>query len=230
MNRDPKTDLERSWIANAEGWKRAVREGRIESRRVATDAAIVDAVLEHSPRRALDVGCGEGWLVRALAERGVTGMGVDASLPLIEAARAQGGGTFHRRSYTEMIADPEAFGTGFDAVIFNFALLDDDILPILRAVRRSLAPSGLLFVQTVHPWTARGAGPYRDGWRVETFTGFGPGFSQPMSWYYRTLESWVGLLHQSGFRTRDLREPRHPDGGDPLSLLLIGTPRRLEGG
>jgi 2-polyprenyl-3-methyl-5-hydroxy-6-metoxy-1,4-benzoquinol methylase len=230
MNADPKKALQRSWVANAEGWTRAVREGRIESRRVATDAAIVEAILEHSPRRVLDVGCGEGWLVRSLAERGITAVGVDASSPLIEAARSQGGGTFHRCSYAEIVADAEPLGPGFDAVVFNFALLEEDALPVLRAARRLLVPSGSVFIQTVHPWTARGGESYRNGWRIETFTGFGPGFSEPMPWYFRTLQSWVSLLHQSGLRIREIREPLHPDGSDPLSLLIIGTPLQRAAG
>lgn len=223
MSRDPAGELERSWTANAEGWTRAVREGRIESRRVATDAAIVQAVLEGSPRRVLDVGCGEGWLARALAERGVEVLGVDASAPLVDAARARGGASFQVRSYAEITADPGALGADFDAVVFNFALLDREVAPLLRAVRRILTPEGLLHVQTVHPWTARGDAPYRDGWRTETFAGFGPGFPEPMPWYFRTLESWASLLHRSGYRIRELREPAHPGTGQPLSLLLTCT-------
>jgi len=201
-----------------------VRESRIESRRVATNSAIVEAVRERAPRRALDVGCGEGWLVRALAEGGADVVGVDGSAPLIEAAQSVGSGVFHVRSYAEIVADPEWLGTGFDAVIFNFALLDEEVGPVLSAVRRCLAPSGALFIQTVHPWAVRGDAPYRDAWRVETFSGFDLPFPEPMPWYYRTLESWVSRLTESGYRITDVREPRHPESGEPLSLLFICTP------
>ena len=37
--------LRRSWSANADAWSAAVREQKIESRRLATNAAIVDAVM-----------------------------------------------------------------------------------------------------------------------------------------------------------------------------------------
>lgn len=225
MKRDPREELQRSWIANAEGWTRAVREGRIESRRAATDAAIVGAVLRRSPRSVLDVGCGEGWLARVLESRGIRAVGVDASAPLVEAARAEGRGSFLVRSYADLVTDPESVGTGFDALVFNFALLEEEIGPVLRAVRRILAPSGALLIQTVHPWTARGEAAYRDGWRKETFAGFGPAFPEPMPWYFRTLESWMALLTGSGYRIEELREPVHPDTGVPLSLLLVCTPR-----
>jgi len=193
MNRNSSPDPRTTWVANAAAWTRAVREGRIESRRVGTDLAIVEAVRQRAPERVLDVGCGEGWLVRALAEGGVDVVGVDGSAPLIDAARSAGGGTFHVRSYAEIAADPEWLDTAFDAVIFNFALLEQDVGPLLEAVRGCLAPSGALFIQTVHPWTARGEAPYRDAWRLETFSGFDMAFPEPMPWFYRTLESWVSL-------------------------------------
>ncbi|MNQ53832.1 hypothetical protein D3C85_678820 [compost metagenome] len=43
-----------SWRANALAWTQAVRESRIESRRLATELAIVEAVLARQPVRVLD--------------------------------------------------------------------------------------------------------------------------------------------------------------------------------
>ena len=56
-----------SWTRNAALWIAAVRGGRIPSRARVTNDAIVNAILRHSPRRVLDVGCGEGWLPRGSA-------------------------------------------------------------------------------------------------------------------------------------------------------------------
>jgi 2-polyprenyl-3-methyl-5-hydroxy-6-metoxy-1,4-benzoquinol methylase len=60
-----------SWHHNADAWARSVRDKLIESRRLVTDQAILGAILALRPRSVLDVGCGEGWLVHALAARGV---------------------------------------------------------------------------------------------------------------------------------------------------------------
>ena len=41
----PRQRLVRSWFENAEAWTRAVRDGLIESRRLATDQAVVEALM-----------------------------------------------------------------------------------------------------------------------------------------------------------------------------------------
>ncbi|XOG55704.2 class I SAM-dependent methyltransferase [Pseudomonas aeruginosa] len=212
--------LERSWRGNAEAWARAVREGRLESRRLATDDAILQALRQRAPRRLLDIGCGEGWLCRALAgEVGEVGecVGIDASPELIELARAAGGCRFRRLAYRELDA---ASGLGrFDALVCNFSLLDEDLAGCLAAWPALLESGGELLIQTLHPWAAGGE-DYRDGWREERFDGFGEGFRDSMPWYFRTLESWLALLDGSGWRLRGLSETVHPRLGRPLSLLL----------
>ena len=217
--------LVRSWSRNAEAWTRTVREGGIESRRLVTDAAIVRAVLERRPERVLDLGCGEGWLARALAEHGIDVVGIDASPELVAAARRAGGGEFHAVAYDALAADPSLAGGKYDAIVCNFSLLDEHPVPILDSLRRVLRPGGALVIQTVHPWTAAGEGPYEDGWRTETFAGFGEGFAAPMPWYFRTLASWVDVVASAGYELVDLREPLHPHRGRPASLILTGMVR-----
>lgn len=144
--------IERSWRVNADAWTRAVREQRIASRKAGTDAAIVEAVAGSGARRVADLGCGEGWLARALAARGCEVVGIDASPELIAAARELGGARFESIAYADLVA--RALGR-FDAAVFNFALLGDDLRTPLTAARSLLADNGLLFIQTVHPWLIR---------------------------------------------------------------------------
>jgi len=210
-----------SWRANAAAWTEAVRARAIESRRVATDAAIIRAALAVRPALALDLGCGEGWLVRALADHGVAAIGIDGSAPLIEAAAAAGGGTFLCLGYDDIAADPARCGATFDLVVANFALLDERVAPLLAALRGIMTARGRLLVQTVHPRAL--APPRADGWRVEDFSGFGDSAWTPMPWYFRTLPSWVAALRDGGFAMYGLAEPTHSDDGRPLSLLLETT-------
>lgn len=224
MKADPTEQLRHSWEANAGAWVEAVQGGAIPSRRLATDAAILRAALAGSPRSALDLGCGEGWLTRALAERGVDVVGVDASARLVDAARLRGGARFEVCSYAGLVEDPGRLAGPFGVVVCNFSLLEKDLEALLTGVRRRLDPRGRLLVQTVHPWTASGGADYRDGWRTEDFAGMGGGFAEAMPWYFRTLESWSHLLSGSGYTLSGVEEPRHPETGQPLSLLLVARP------
>jgi 2-polyprenyl-3-methyl-5-hydroxy-6-metoxy-1,4-benzoquinol methylase len=216
--------LRRSWDANAAAWTRTVREGGIESRRLVTDAAVVDAVLALAPSRVLDVGTGEGWLARALAERGLDVVGFDRSEALIASAREAGGAPrFERVGYDDFADDPTRWGE-FDVVVCNFALLGESIGPALRACGEALGPGGRLVIQTVHPFAANGDAPYRDGWREETFHGMGSDFEATMPWYFRTLGSWVRELSGAGLAVVDIREPAYPGSdAEPASLILVGS-------
>lgn len=218
---DREARLRSSWEANAGAWTDAVRRGTIASRRAGTDAAILGALAGLPRGRVLDVGCGEGWLARALDGRGHDVVGIDASAPLIERAREQGGGDFRVVAYEALAAEPSLAGPGpYDAVACNFSLLGRELTPLLRALRGLLGEGAPLVVQTVHPFTACGDLPYRDGWREETFAGFGGAFGAPMPWYFRTVGSWLNFVADAGLRVDELEEPIHPESGRPLSLLL----------
>ncbi len=214
------TRLADSWHDNAAAWTHAVRSGAIASRKV-TDGAILAATLDRRPRKVLDLGCGEGWLMRALTDQGCPVQGVDGSAPLVAAA----GGNALQLSYAELIADPTRAGAGFDVVVANFALLEEELAPLLAALRRIMTADGALLVQTLHPLAA--GPPYRDGWRTEDFRGFGAADWTPMPWYFRTLGSWLALLRESGFVLQGLREPVDEEQR-PLSLLLEA--RAADGG
>ncbi len=210
--------IRQSWHINAQDWIAAVRNGEIEGRRAVTDEAIVNAVLALKPDRVLDLGCGEGWLCRALATAGIKAVGVDAVPELIAAAQRSGGGEFHVIGYEELAGLWSDIGS-FPLAVCNFSLFDENLAPLLSCLKGCLRPHGRLLVQTLHP-RADAAGEYRDGWRVESFSGFLGRFTQSMPWYFRTLESWSALLVDSGFDVDRVREPVDSNSGKPLSLLL----------
>lgn len=219
----PESTLLQSWHHNARAWTEAVRSGAIESRRQVTDQAILLAVMGRQPERVLDLGCGEGWLLRALAERGFDAVGVDGDATLVEAARVAGSSPVHVASYEDLVEAKVDIGRDYDLICANFALLHQDIIPLLMAMNALLAPGGALVIQTLHPWTAA-AGDYQDGWREETFAGF-KGQWQPMPWYLRTLSSWINALDMAGFQLATLQEPQHPQSPVPQSLLLVAEQR-----
>lgn len=229
---EPDVRQRRSWEVNADAWTEAIRGGAVASREAGTNAAVLNAVRACGPASVLDVGCGEGWLAHALARRGTSVVGVDGSEGLIRAA-SDGPGRFLVADYRSLADDPTIVPGPFDVVVCNFSLLDEDVVPLLRALRRRLAPTrGRLVVQTLHPWAANGDAPYLDGWRVERFDAFGSAFPAAMPWYFRTLGSWWRTLGEADLEVVRIEEPGvsggDPSGpGAPLSLLIVarGSPR-----
>jgi len=219
---DPLSDAKivDSWLKNATPWTSAVRESRIESRRLVTNQAIIDAVLSRSPKTILDIGCGEGWLARALSERGIRAIGVDVVPDLIEQANRAGGGEFRVASY-EAIAAGELDLT-VDVAIANFSLIGaESVENLVRRAPSLITRGGAFIIQTLHPVIATGDQPYADGWRTGSWTGFSNDFTDPAPWYFRTLESWIALLIRSGLRVVEMREPVHPGTGKPASVIFI---------
>ncbi|WP_207866040.1 class I SAM-dependent methyltransferase [Pseudomonas sp. 58(2021)] len=219
----PESTLLQSWHHNARAWTEAIRSGAIESRRQVTDQAILLALMGRQPERVLDLGCGEGWLLRALAERGIEVVGVDGDATLVEAAQAAGSSPVHVASYEDLAEAKVDIGHDYDLICANFSLLHQNIIPLLAALNALLVPGGALVIQTLHPWSMA-AGDYQDGWREETFDGF-KGQWQPMPWYFRTLSSWLNALDMAGFQLTSLREPQHPQSPVPQSLLMIAERR-----
>ena len=213
----------KSWRDNAAAWTRVVREGCIESRRLGTDAAVIDAVLAYDPKAVLDAGCGEGWLARALAERGIEVTAFDASPALIERATEAGNSVrFLQCGYDEFAASPTSIGDQFDVVVFNFSLFEEDISAVLRAAHRVLRSGGIVIVQTIHPFNDAVDAAYADGWREEKFDKMPGDFRTAMPWYFRTMGSWLSVVRGAGFTIEEVREPFNSQTGKPLSLLIVG--------
>ena len=222
MTSDPLSDarIVDSWRKNASPWTTAVRENQIASRALVTNKAIVDAVLSRSPRTVLDIGCGEGWLARALAEHGVSAVGVDVVPALIEQARKAGGGEFRISSYEDIAAG--RLDVSVDLVVANFSLIGkESVEGVIRRAPSLLNSRGSLVIQTLHPVASCGDESYADGWRTGSWAGFSEEFSDPAPWYFRTMESWEVLLADSGFRILETREPVHPETGKPASVIFI---------
>ncbi len=223
---DPSKELSESWDKNAGNWTKAVREEQIPSRRQGTDEAIVTAILDRRPVRLLDVGCGEGWLIRNVVEalRGQAmhceAVGIDGAASLIEDARSTDPeGDYRVLDYDALMHGKASLGDPFGVIVFNYAILDEGASELLVANRSLLTPNGRIIIQTLHPDTQ--SGPYRDGWRTEDFSTFKSQNWQPMPWYFRTLSSWHTVIRDAGLVLEDLIEPMAEGGDRPLSLIMV---------
>jgi ubiquinone/menaquinone biosynthesis C-methylase UbiE len=108
-----------------------------------------------SGRRLLDVGCGDGAYLIEAARKGAAVVGVDASEPMLQAARQRGQALRAdievRRGEAQALPFPEG---AFD-VVFAVTLLclQSDPAAVLSELARVLAPGGRLVVGELGRWS-----------------------------------------------------------------------------
>lgn len=211
-----------SWEKNVSPWTKAIHENQIESRKLVTDRAIVNAVSSLFSGKVLDIGCGEGWLVRALLSRGFSATGIDAVSGFIDKAIEHGEGDFQILKYENISSS--TLSEKYDIAVCNFSLLGkESVEHIFNTVPEIINDGGHLIIQTLHPHISCGDSPYIDGWRKGSWSGFSKKFVDPAPWYFRTLESWLDLYINNGLKLVKIEEPTNSQTGKIVSLLMIGS-------
>lgn len=178
--------------------------------------------------RVLDLACGNGYLARRYARAGAAVVGVDASAPILDRAKAREtenplGITYLREDASSRSNLPDK---SFDLVACNMALMDiEDAEGALREAARVLKDGGRFVASLCHPcfdqgptstWLlerhfrstsvfrkiARYRHPFADDmpWGIEDKTATTVGYHRPLSWYAR-------VLRDAGFLIRSLEEP-----------------------
>ena len=179
--------------------------------------------------RLLDVGCGTGGLLRALAHRGEL-VGIDRAECALTYCRERGLAVVR----TDASTLPFAAGTFDGCVLMDVLEHLDDELPVLHQVRRVLRPGGVAIISvpafqslwSQHDETFEHRRRYRRaalvevvtraGFRVEwsSYTNFGV-FAPTLIW--RTLRRWTGVA--PSLRTDFFNVPA------PLNSLLVALYR-----
>jgi len=211
-----------SWEKNVSPWIQAIQEKQIESRKIITDQTIIDAVSSLASGKVLDIGCGEGWLVRELSARDFSVTGIDAIKGLIDKANEFGAGDFRVLEYENISSN--TLGQKYDIAVCNFSLLGkESVEHIFKVIPDILNDNGKLIIQTLHPHVSCGDEAYNDGWRKGTWKGFSDEFVDPAPWYFRTLEAWLELFLCNGLTLNIVKESLNPQTGNVASLLIVGT-------
>jgi SAM-dependent methyltransferase len=107
-----------------------------------------EAVLRRAAAPVLDVGCGPGRHVRALARRGVLAVGIDISPAAVRLARERGAAVVHGSVFARV---PGA-GAWRSALLLDGNVgIGGDPRRLLARVERLLAPDGRVLVETDPP-------------------------------------------------------------------------------
>lgn len=201
--------------------------------------------------QVLDLACGNGYLSRRFARMGAQVVGIDASAPIVERARARESaeplGIEYRVGDAAHLSDLEP--ASFDLVASNMALMDiEDAEGAIRESARILKDGGRFIASLCHPcfdqgpsstwlierhfrsatvWRkiARYRHPFEDAmpWGIEERVAKTRGYHRPLSWYARALRD-AGLL------IRSLEEPEPTEeavAGSPQGPYILEIPLHL---
>jgi SAM-dependent methyltransferase len=192
-------------------------------------------------QKLLDAGCGEGYLARYYAKRGAIVTAIDVSKRLIETSQQLSEKDAIKVDFRvddichiESIQSPE-----FDIVLSNLVLLNVPCFEdALKEFHRVLRDGGILVFSIVHPaFDFYGPGAWQMGekdpkthrregiyFKVDRYfeekeyerfwkTKAGNTFPKPISFFHRTLETYINSLSDAGFQLIEFAEPQ-PVGDD----------------
>lgn len=181
---------------------------------VMEEPAFVDALGSVTGRRVLDLGCGDGSTAGLILAKGAASyVGLDGSAGMIEVARR--GSIDERMRFIH--GDIEEFDLGvgqFDVVISRMALhYVEELAAVFDGVHRALDEHGRLVVSVVHPVITSHDNPSdgpRTSWMVDSYFDRGARertwFGSSVVWQHRTVEDYVRLITDHGFRLDVLSE------------------------
>jgi len=140
--------MDNGWDASANAWIADMGEHGDFGRRYVLDPIMLPRALKLSPRKALDVGCGEGRFCRMLRRHGIEVTGIDPTPALIAAARARD----KSGAYSRAAAERLPFGNeAFDLVVSYLSLIDiPDIQAAIPEMARVLRPGGSLLIANLN--------------------------------------------------------------------------------
>ena len=189
------TEIKSSWKKNAEEWIKAIQNETIASRQF-TNKAILNTIKNSSCDDVVDIGCGEGWLSRALKQINISATGIDSNHRLIGEAKKHDASNYFVLSFEDIIEGKPLPNAPFEAAIFNFCIyFKSELKPLLKQTLNSVVSNGFILIQTVHPFfLIQNKLDYKSQWIHDSWKGLPGKFKDGHSWYARTFEDWFGVL------------------------------------
>ena len=215
-----------SWDRAADAFDRAQTSGLDFYRTEFFGPAQIELCGDVRGLSLIDVGCGSGYLARAMAERGARVTGIDVSPRMIALAERHEADT--PLGITYLVGDAAEIASytsdaSFDMATSCLALQDmPNADAVLRGVHAVLRPGGRFVASITHPCSDM---PFRRWERDErgakrwlcvdryfergpiTFTWERFGEKVSTMAMHATLEDWFAWIHAAGFQLRAFREP-----------------------
>jgi len=235
--------IQKQWEDNAEAFSDLIAGAGTPHHKDILNPCVEELLGDVKGKCLLDAGCGEGYLARYYTKKGAEVVAIDISSSLIETSETitnnEGLGVDYRvGDVCHMESIPNQT---FDIVLSNLVLLNIPCLDdALKEYNRVLKAGGYLVFSIVHPaFNFYGPGTWKMGeknpdtnrreglfFKVDNYfdekeynqywrTRGGERFPVPISFFHRTLSTYLNSLVMNGFNLIDFREPL-PINNDPF--------------
>ncbi|MHA1137319.1 MAG: class I SAM-dependent methyltransferase [Candidatus Thorarchaeota archaeon] len=231
--------IQKQWEDNAEAFANLIAGSGTPHHKNILNPCVEELLGDVKGKRLLDAGCGEGYLARYYTKKGADVVAIDLSPSLIEASEIitdnEGLEVDYRVGdvcHVESIPNET-----FDIVLSNLVLLNIPYLEdALKEYFRVLKTGGHLVFSIVHPaFNFYGPGKWEMGekdpetkrreglfFKVDNYfdeeeyerywrTRKGKKFPAPISFFHRTLATYLNAINTSGFNLVEFREPQPID-------------------
>jgi SAM-dependent methyltransferase len=207
--------MDGGWRASADAWIADMGEFGDFGRRYVLDPVMLSRALSRSPKRALDVGCGEGRFCRLLKPHGVAVTGVDPTPALLAAARARD----PESAYLEAKAECLPFDdNAFELVISYLSLIDiPNMQAAIAEMARVLNPGGAVLIANLNSFNTAGSGWVKGGAGERLYFPIDNYLQERSFWieyrgirvlnHHRPMSAYIRALLDAGLRLTYFDEP-----------------------
>lgn len=228
--------IQKQWEENAEAFANLIAGAGTPHHKNILNPCVEELLGDVKGKSLLDAGCGEGYLARHYTKKGAEVVAIDLSPSLIETSeKITDREGLHIDYRVGDVCHIESIpNETFDIVLSNLVLLNIPCLEdALKEFYRVLKKGGYLVFSIVHPafnfygpgsWemgekdlnTKRRAGlffkvdqyfdekEYQHYWKTRK----GEDFPTPISFFHRTLATYLNGIVSAGFSLTDFREPQ----------------------
>jgi len=228
--------IQKQWEENAEAFAELIAGAGTPHHKNILNPCVEELLGDVKGKSLLDAGCGEGYLARHYTKKGADVIAIDLSPRLIETSETITNDEGLEVDYRvgDVCHIESVPNETFDFVLSNLVLLNIPCLEdALKEYYRVLKKGGHLVFSIVHPaFNFYGPGSWKMGekdpetnrrqglfFKVDQYfdekeyqhhwkTRKGEKFPAPISFFHRTLATYLNALVSTGFNLREFREPQ----------------------
>lgn len=225
--------MDNSWEASADAWIADMGEYGDFGRRYVLDPVMLPRALSRSPKKALDVDCGEGRFCRMLKPHGIDVTGIDPTPALLSAARARD----RECTYLEAAAEQLPFDdNAFDLVVSYLSLIDiADTQAAISEMARVLTPGGAVLIANLNSFNTACSGWVKGAAGEHLYFPIDNYLQERSIWieyrgirvlnHHRPMSTYMCALLDAGLRLTYFDEPAPcPDAPEPKATAYRRVP------